>query len=453
LYRIRYVGDESTEAVEPVSTRPAASLRQLRQSLEVFHGTPADVGVSVAAINTAVPCLGHSDRGVRFAARVALEHQPTEMWRDAVLAIEEDHARVTGLVGLARAGQASDAASAIDRLIDVDWSGLSVQGRLDLLRAYGLAFVRLAPPSDDQRAKIIAQLNPALPATDNRVNRELSAVLIYLRAEGVVSRTVELLTKAPSQEDQIHFAFVLRDMPEGWTEKDRMTYFNWFNEASSARGGMSFGGFLDNIRSAAKQTLSEKELEQYAEILKPVAPKDPMADMAPRAFVQEWKVTELESDLASASHDFDFDQGRQMFAAAQCYKCHRMGVSGGILGPDLTGAGGRFSPKDMLTAIVEPNKEISDQYAATQFLTDSGEVVTGKIINMNGDDLQVLTNLLDPSSLTNVKRADIEMMRAAPNSLMPAGLIDTLSREEILDLLGYLRAGGDPESEVYSSKK
>ena len=140
-----------------------------------------------------------------------------------------------------------------------------------------------------------------------------------------------------------------------------------------------------------------------------------------------------------------------MFAAAQCYKCHRMGVAGGILGPDLTGAGGRFSAKELLIAIIEPNKEVSDQYSATQFLTDSGRAITGKVINMNGNNLQVLTNLLDPSSLTSINRDEIELMRPAPNSMMPAELLDTLSSEEIMDLLGYLRAGGNPEHAVYQS--
>ena len=78
-----------------------------------------------------------------------------------------------------------------------------------------------------------------------------------------------------------------------------------------------------------------------------------------------------------------------------------MGVQGGILGPDLTAAGGRFSPKDLLVSIIEPNKEISDQYGATQFLTDDGRVVVGRIVNMSGNQLRVMTNMLDPSSLVS----------------------------------------------------
>lgn len=76
--------------------------------------------------------------------------------------------------------------------------------------------------------------------------------------------------------------------------------------------------------------------------------------------------------------------------------------------------------------------------------------ITGRVINMNGNNLQVLTNLLDPSSLTSINRDEIELMRPAPNSLMPAELIDTLNRAEIMDLLGYLRAGGNSDHPIYT---
>jgi putative heme-binding domain-containing protein len=449
LYRIRYVGDSATNPAEIVTATPAAQLRLLRESLEAFHGEPDGSAETAAAISAALPNLGHADRGVRFAARIALEHQPVDAWRDRVTELKDDHARVIAMVALARCGQPEDASRAIDSLLRVDWQSLSASGRLDLLRAYGLVFVRLAPPSDEHREQIVSQLSPSFPASDNRVNRELAGVLVYLNAPEAVTRTVQLLLSSPSQEDQIHFAFVLRDAKQGWDDQSREDYFGWFNTAASARGGMSFGGFLENIRSAAAATLSDKDRERFAELLKPPVPRDPLADLEPREFVQKWTVADLEADLDGDRHSYDFQRGKQMFAAAQCYKCHRMGVSGGILGPDLTGAGGRFSPKDLVTAIIEPNKEISDQYAATQFLTESGRVVTGKVINMNGNSLQVLTNLLDPSSLTGIDRDEIELMRPAPNSMMPAELLDTLNRDEILDLLAYLRAGGNPEHPLY----
>ena len=56
---------------------------------------------------------------------------------------------------------------------------------------------------------------------------------------------------------------------------------------------------------------------------------------------------------------------------------------------------------------------------------------------MNGNDLQVLTNMLDPSKLTVVKRDTVEATREATVSMMPSGLLDTLSSDEIIDLIAF----------------
>lgn len=449
LYRIRYTGDEATTAVS-LASETGGEMRAVRRDLESLHvGVPA--GGAADDIQKAISHLGHSDAGVRFAARIALEHQPIALWREAVLKVADDHGRINGIVALARCGKEADQEAAVSALLRTDWSRLSTQGRIDLLRAYGLAFIRLGKPTSTQRDQVIAQLNQHLPHADNRVTRELAQVLVYLQAPGAVERTVELLVSAPSQEDQMYFAYILRDQETGWSDAARRAYYQWFSTAAASRGGMSFGGFLDNIRAASVATLSDKEKELYAELLKPTAPRDPLADLAPRPVVKTWSVDDVDSVLSASEHQPSFERGRQMFSVAQCYKCHRMGVSGGILGPDLTGAGGRFSAKDLLIATLEPNKEVSDQYAATQFLTDSGQVVVGKVINMNGNQLQVLTNLLDPSALTMINRDEIEEVRPAANSLMPAGLLDTLNQEEILDLLIYLRSGGNSEHPLYRS--
>lgn len=134
-----------------------------------------------------------------------------------------------------------------------------------------------------------------------------------------------------------------------------------------------------------------------------------------------------------------------MFGAANCYACHRFNNEGGAVGPDLSGLGGRFSPRDMLESILDPNKEISDQYAATQFIMTDGKVIVGRIANLAGDNFRVITNMLDPGSMVNVDRKKIEEMIPSKSSMMPAGLLNTLNKEEILDLLAYLLSRGDPD--------
>jgi putative heme-binding domain-containing protein len=139
-----------------------------------------------------------------------------------------------------------------------------------------------------------------------------------------------------------------------------------------------------------------------------------------------------------------------MFSTAACFRCHRVRGEGGSVGPDLTGAGGRFSHRNLLEALIEPSKVISDQYAQTQFVLTDGRVVTGRVINLAGQELRVLTDMFDPSALANVKRNEIELMQPANTSMMPDSLLDRLTEEEILDLVAYLKSGGNPEHEAFT---
>ena len=102
-----------------------------------------------------------------------------------------------------------------------------------------------------------------------------------------------------------------------------------------------------------------------------------------------------------------------------------------------------------MVSIIEPNKVISDQYGATQFLTDDGDVIVGRIVNMNGNQLRVMTNMLDPSSLDTIKRDRIEESMPSKTSMMPSGLLDTFTKDEIADLVAYLRAGGRANHPIY----
>ena len=139
----------------------------------------------------------------------------------------------------------------------------------------------------------------------------------------------------------------------------------------------------------------------------------------------------------------DFDRGRRLFGEAQCFACHRFDNEGGAQGPDLTIVSGRFSVRDLLESILDPSKEISDQYAAVVITTTDGKLVTGRIVNYSGDAMSVMTNMLDPNGLVNVNHKRVESVEKSKVSMMPTGLLDTFKEDEILDLIGYLLSRGD----------
>jgi putative heme-binding domain-containing protein len=108
----------------------------------------------------------------------------------------------------------------------------------------------------------------------------------------------------------------------------------------------------------------------------------------------------------------------------------------------LTGVAGRFNQHDLLEAIVEPSKVISDQYQATQFVLADGRTVTGRVVNLSDRGISIMTNMLEPDGQINVERNDVEEILPSPISMMPTGLLDTFDKEEILDLFAYMQAGG-----------
>jgi putative heme-binding domain-containing protein len=395
-------------------------------------------------VETAWPYLSHDDRHIRFAARIAIEHQPVEKWGGKALTETNPRAAIPAAIALARCADEKSKSAILSSLARFEFSSLSRSEKLGLLRAYGITIARYGTPSPPQRDAILKQIDGAYPARHPFLNRELCSLLVTLEADGVVSWTLQLLAEAPTQEEQIHYALALRTLASGWTLDQRREYFKWFTEAAGHRGGASFGGFLNNIRNEAIERLSAEEKQALKATLeaKP-KPVDPEAELKARPFVKKWEVDPLVAAVTEDEGKRDMNRGRQLFAAANCFKCHRFAGEGGASGPDLTTVGRRFNTRDLVEAVVDPSKVVSDQYQSNIFILDDGRTVTGRVVNLSGGDLRVMTNMLDPGNLTGVKRASVEEMLISPTSMMPTGLLDTFTQDEILDLLAYLRSGGD----------
>src|SRR5690606_895095 len=110
-----------------------------------------------------------------------------------------------------------------------------------------------------------------------------------------------------------------------------------------------------------------------------------------------WTLEELSEAAATGMTKRNFETGRKMFAAAACYACHRFGDGGGMNGPDLTGAGGRYSAHDFLDQIIHPSKEINEQFAPVVVTLNNGDIVSGVVVNLNGDSVTLNTDLTDPN--------------------------------------------------------
>ncbi len=446
LYRVTYTGKESTAAVTAAEkiTPEAAT----RKRLETFYARR-----DPKAVETAWPYLSSADRFLRFAARTVLEFQDPKTWQERALAEKNPVALTHALIGLARVGDKALEPRVLEALGRVDWSKLTPPQKIDYLRAYQLTFLRMGAPGPEWKGKAGQHLLAFYPARTREVNAELCKLVCYLEVPGAVTRTLALMEKAPTQEEQIEYALALRVVKTGWEGKQREEYFNWFHKAAGYRGGHSFHGFLRNIRRDAVATLSPAERERLKTVLAAEPqPKAPKFASKPRPFVKKWTVDELLPAVEKGLKRRNFERGRNLFGEAKCFICHRIGSEGGGMGPDLTAVAGRFGPRDLLESILEPSKVVSDQYQAIVVTTNDGRQVTGRIVNLFGDGIQINTDMLDPNQLVTVNRKDIDTIRPSKISMMPEGLIDVLTRDEVLDLVAYLYSGGNRNHAMFARK-
>ena len=118
-------------------------------------------------------------------------------------------------------------------------------------------------------------------------------------------------------------------------------------------------------------------------------------------------------------------------------------------GPDLTGSGGRYSPHDLLEQIMYPSKEINEQFVPTFVKMKNGDLHTGVVVNLFGDRVTLNTDLYNPNQRTNVNRSEIEDMGPSNVSPMPAGLLNMMEKDEVMDLLAYILSGGKPNHSFF----
>jgi putative heme-binding domain-containing protein len=167
-----------------------------------------------------------------------------------------------------------------------------------------------------------------------------------------------------------------------------------------------------------------------------------------RKFVKMWTQADLEDD-AKALSGRSFAKGKEMFTAAGCIKCHSFAGEGSKLGPDLTKVREKYQGEKLLRQILEPSSEINEQFRAQVFQTKDGDVVTGLVVKEDAAAVHVVSNLLLPNEVRVLAKDKIAARKPSELSPMPTGMLVTLQKEEILDLVAYLESGGDAKYKAF----
>ena len=463
FYRVTYTGSESTAPAK--ATTDGQDKRDLRHQLEAFHGKQ-----DAKALAVVWPHLSDADFFIRWAARTAVEHQPRESWQEKVFAETHPEARIQALLALTQVAgidpqhrKPTDppndpalGARILDALSKFDYKTLNNEQRIGVTRTAQIALVRFGAPDDALKAKLIAAFDPQFPSATRELNQVLCELLVFLQSPTIAAKAVALLEKAPGQEEQMEYARSLRMLKSGWTKPLHTAYFDWFLKAANYRGGASFEKFIEFIRNDAVASLSDAEKTELAAVLdKKPEKKSPLEAaamvLAGRTTITPWTVEQLTPTEAQMKGR-DFEKGRKYFGAVGCYACHRFGNEGGMTGPDITGAGGRYTPHDLLDAIVNPSKEINEQFVPTVITKTDGTQIIGTIVNLNSDTVKVNTDGSNPNQQESVDRKQVTSIEPSKISLMPPGLLSILTKDEVLDLLAYVLSGGDPKNAAFAGR-
>lgn len=485
LYRVYYddLNDKNEVLDSNVSSFTETEAHKIREQLEQYHE-----GSKAGAVDFAWPFLGDTDRFVSYAARIAIEHQPVSQWQERALREENPQILTSAIIALSRQGKSNLKNEMLKSLMRIDYKNLSEKDQINELRAIELVLYRDGKPTANVKKDLIAYLTPHYPAITNNLNRILSKILIHLEVPQAVKITLTLLENAKDDNSeqksvlgssdlilrnpqygldiakmlaktppaqQIYLAIVLSEAEIGWTPELYEEYFKWFNNAFNYKGGLSYVGYIDTARKKALSHVPEKRFDYYNTLSGASLVSGSGIDLAgipaPEGPGRNWTMEEA-LPLVNSLDNQDLNRGKSLFAATLCISCHTMKGEGTAIGPDLTQLGNRFTPKDILESIIQPNKVISDQYASTVFYLEDDSSVVGKLIKEDESTYYVSQNPFSPLDLREIPKINVTNTKISDVSMMLPGLINSLNPEELQDLIAYFISGGNEEHEVYKAK-
>ncbi|MFM8290296.1 MAG: PVC-type heme-binding CxxCH protein [Planctomycetia bacterium] len=172
-----------------------------------------------------------------------------------------------------------------------------------------------------------------------------------------------------------------------------------------------------------------------------------LEDRRPRT---EWTLTDLEGSLVTLEKGRSYLHGRELFRTASCISCHKMGDTGNAFGPELAALDAKMTPVEIARHILEPSLRIDEKYRSTTIVTDDGRSRTGLVVAETPMELSLVENPVAKAEPVRIPKATIEERATSPASIMPKGLLDKLSRDEVLDLVAYVAARGQESHSLFS---
>lgn len=440
LYRVVWAGVDAGQKVQQEDPE-AKQLRALRHELEALQGEDEK------SVSSALSHLAHKDRHIRHAARLLLERIPSRQWKQEVVSGASGWRAILGCLALARVGESGDRPDVLTRLRSLPWRHLEEAQRLAALRALSVTLARLGDPSADERTKLLSWLEPLYPASSREMNQELCRLLIRLGSRQVLAKSLAILKDAKASEDLVFYPVHLRYLKEGWSLEARRMVFEALNKAEKHNGASTYFKAIQDSRSELAAALTNGEMTALAAIIHPPKPAALSPHAMPGHTFRVWKLEDLEPRLAEVGKGRSFEKGRAAAISAQCVFCHTMSpdlnLPAGLFGPELVQVSARFGRRDLLDHILNPSKVVDEKFRFVTVTKADGSTLTGSLESEDDERLVLRPNPLSPDTV-EVGKSLIKNRSVSEASPMPQGLLNALKPEQILDLLAFIEAGGDP---------
>jgi putative heme-binding domain-containing protein len=303
--------------------------------------------------------------------------------------------------------------------------------------AAGLRLALLGVASDRSRAiearlDALTAIQPGLTAVSSDVFDLLRASLDSNQAPAIRSAAAGVLERARLDAAQL-LALTETIASVGPLELSRL--LPAFDHASDQQVGMRMVAALEQSkgRSGLRAEVLRPRLAKYPDVVQKRG-EALLAALDVDAAKQSRRLEELVTALTGG----DIRRGQEVFNSpkAACLSCHAIGYMGGRIGPDLTRIGQVRSERDLLEAILYPNASFARGFEPVSITTTSGEVHGGVLRSDSREEVVLGTGA---GQEVRIARQNIKNIESGTVSLMPAGLESQLTRQELADLLAFLK--------------
>jgi len=415
--------------------------------------------------------LNDTDRFVRWAGRIAIEHTARAEWKDRVIAETNPLGAMEGMLAWVRTAGTESLQPVLDKQFAMlKQTNLSAENKLRLYRTfmYTTTEVKGGLPAA-QRGQLHAAIIGQFPSQDERINRELALMLGYAGQPAAISKILAAIPKTnANQELQLHYLYALRMIKQGWTPAEKTQLAEVLGRAAKWRGGAQFinfvGQFFDSVQDLYATDEEKQLLYEKAPDFSPLTPAElaeiqarqaaaaaagrggrggrggTAAPLAARTAGRVLSRQEMfEETVYQPQQVLDVGAGRKAFEA-NCASCHRFGAVGtdhGVASLNLSASPVPSSKHALLEAVFFPDQKLAPEHETTVIETTDGKTVTGLVLSEAGANVSILTSAGTPSS---VPKAQIKARRKTKTSIMPDSLADTIDRNTMRNLAAFLVA-------------